>query len=206
MPAQTIPAGVSLSAGSAPAAADRLGAERRRVVAGDRRLVGGGSDVAGEHARVRVVEDRRLDAPAEELVRLAHEELVERVLGGDEHREPVAAATRAAPLLTQGCNRPGEADGDHRVQQADVNTELERIRGGDAEQLPVGEPPLDLSSLVCGVAGAIRREAAVVAEPFGGETVDQLGRLAAFRERQRAQASIDEHRLQPRCFGERGGP
>ena len=158
MPAQTIPAGVLLSSGSARAARERLGPEGRLVALGQRRLVGGRAHVAGEHARARVIEDRRLDAPAEELVRLAHEELVERVLGRDEHREPVAAAPGAAPLLAQRGDRAGKADGDHRVEQADVDPELERVRRRDAEQLAGGEPPLDLAPLGRGVAGAVRRE------------------------------------------------
>ena len=65
--------------------------------------------MAGEHARVRVVEDRRLDPPAEQLVGLAHEVLVERVLGRDEHREPVAAPPGAAPLLAQRGDRARES-------------------------------------------------------------------------------------------------
>ena len=54
-----------------------------------------------ENARVRVVEDRRLDSTSEQRLRLAHEELVERVLGGDEDGEPVAAAAGASPLLAE---------------------------------------------------------------------------------------------------------
>ena len=53
------------------------------------------------------------------------------------------------------------------------------------------------------VAGAVRREVRVVAEPLGGEAVDQLGRLAALREGQRPQPALDEHRLQARRLGER---
>ena len=119
-----------------------------RVGVVDRRLVGRRADVAGEDARVRVVEDRRLDAPAEQLLRLAHEVLVERVLGRDEHREPVAAPAGAAPLLAQRRDRAREADRDHRVEQADVDPELERVGRRDAEQLALGEPPLDLAALL----------------------------------------------------------
>ena len=148
--------------------------------------------MAGEDARVRVVEDRRLDPPAEQLVGLAHEVLVERVLGRDEHGEAVAAPAGAAPLLAQRGDRAREADRDHRVEQADVDPELERVGRGDAEQLALGEPPLDLAPLLGRVAGAVGREARVVAEPLGGEAVDQLGRLAALREGERAQAALDE--------------
>ena len=159
--------------------------------------------MAGEDARVRVVEDRRLDAPAEQLLRLAHEVLVERVLGRDEHREAVAAPPGAAPLLAQRGDRSREADRDHRVEQADVDPELERVGRRDAEQVALGEAPLDLAPLLDGVAGAVGREPRVVAEPLGREAVDQLGRLAALREGERAQAALDEAGLELRRLRER---
>src|SRR3954470_24735678 len=101
--------------------------------------------MACEHAGARVVEDRRLHAAAEQLLRLPHEELVERVLCCDEHGEAVSAAAGATPLLAQRRDRAGEADRDHGVEEADVDAELERVRRRDAEQLALGEPPLDLT-------------------------------------------------------------
>ena len=59
-----------------------------------RQLVGGRDQVPRGDLLVGVVEDRRLDRAAEELVGVAAEELVERVLAGDVDRE---AAPRAAP-------------------------------------------------------------------------------------------------------------
>src|SRR5262249_44855044 len=129
--------------------------------------------------RVRVIEDRRLDAPAEELVRLAHEELVEAVLARDEDGEAVAATAGTPPLLAQRRDGAGEADRDDRVEQPHVDTELERVRRGDAEEVALGEAALDLAPLLCRVAGPVRREVGVVAEPFGGEAVDELGGLPA---------------------------
>ena len=114
--------------------------------------------MAVEHARVRVVEDRRLDPALEQRRRLAHEVLVERVLRGDEHREAVLAAAGASPLLAQARDRAGEADRDRAVEVADVDPELERVGRGDAEQLALDEPPLDLAALLRRVAGAVRGE------------------------------------------------
>ena len=108
-------------------ALERLVAERRGIVLVDRRLERGGGDVAVEHARVRVVEDRRLDAALEQRLRLAHEVLVERVLGGDEHREAVTAAAGASPLLAQARDGARKADRDRAVEVADVDPELERV-------------------------------------------------------------------------------
>ncbi len=123
-----------------------LRAERCHVALVDRRLERRGGDVAVEHARVRVVEDRRLDLAVEQRLRLAHEVLVERVLRRDEHREAVRAAAGASPLLAQARDRAGEADRDRGVEVADVDPELERVGRRDAEELALDEPPLERAS------------------------------------------------------------
>ena len=183
-----------LELGNVRRALERLVAERRAVGVVDRRLERRSRDVAVEHARVRVVEDRRLDAAAEQRLGLAHEVLVERVLRGDEHREPVAAPARAAPLLAQARDRAREADGDRAVEQADVDAELERVGRRDAEQLALDEAPLDVASLLRRVAGAVRREPLrrLRVDAVGRHAVDELGRLAALREADRAQVALHE--------------
>src|SRR6476469_6500057 len=113
-----------------------------------------------------MVEDCGLDPPAEQLVGLAHEELVEAVLARDQHREAATAAAGASPLLAQRRNRAREADRDHAVEQADVDAELERIRRRDSEQLAVLQSALDVAALLCGVTGPVGRELGVVAESF----------------------------------------
>src|SRR5581483_1383755 len=127
--------------------------------------------------RVCVVEDRRLDTAPEQLARLAHEVLVERVLAPDEDREAVAAAPRAAPLLPERRDRAGKPDRDDRVEQPYVDPELERVRRGDAEQIAFGEAPLDLAALRARVPGAVGGESRVVAEALGREAMHELGRL-----------------------------
>ena len=146
------------SSGTCGARSSASGAERRGVAVVDRRLERGRRDVAVEHARVRVVEDRRLDAPVEQRLRLAHEVLVERVLGGDEDREAVLAAAGASPLLAEARDRSREADRDRAVEVADVDAELERVGRRDAEEVALDEPPLDLAPLLRRVAGAVRSE------------------------------------------------
>jgi len=61
-----------------------------------------------------------------------------------------------------------------------------------------------MSPLRSCVTGAVRRELRVVADALGCEAVDQLGRLAALGERERAQALLDERRLQLCRLGESG--
>ena len=150
--------GVRSSSGSSARAAKRLGAERLRVAVVERRLEGGGEDVRVEDPRVRVVEDRCLDAAGEQCVGLAREELVERVLARDEDREAAVAPPGPPPLLAERRDRAREADRDRAVEEADVDPELERVGRRDAEQIALDEPPLDLAPLLGRVAGAVRRE------------------------------------------------
>ena len=84
-------------------------------------LVGGGDQVLHLDLLGAVVEDRRLDRPLEELVGVAAEELVERVLAGDVDGEPAAPAPGAAPHLAQAGDGAGEVDADRRVELADVD-------------------------------------------------------------------------------------
>ena len=208
LPAQTQPRGGVAQLRDVRRALERLGAERRGVAVVDRGLERGRGDVPVEHARVRVVEDRRLDVPLEQRRRLAHEVLVERVLRGDEDREAVLAAAGASPLLAKARHRAGEADRDRAVEVADVDAELERVGGRDAEQVALDEPPLDLPPLLRRVAGAVRGQPGrgCRVEPVAGEAVDELRRLAALREADRAQAAADEPGEQPRRLAERARP
>ena len=121
-----------LELGQDGGAVERVRPERLGVRLVDRRLEGGGEHVRVEDPGVRVVDDRGLDPTGEERVRLAREELVERVLARDEHGEPAPASPGAPPLLPQRRDRAGEADGDRAVEQADVDAELERVRRRDA--------------------------------------------------------------------------
>ena len=105
-----------------------------------------------------VVEDRRLHRPVEELVGVAAEELVERVLARHVHRQPGVAAAGAAPHLAQAGDRAGERDADRRVELADVDAELERVGGHHRQQLALGQPALDLAPLRGRVAGAVGRD------------------------------------------------
>ena len=105
---------------------------------------------------VLVVEDRGLDGPVEELVRVAAEELVERVLARDEDGEPAAAAAGAAPLLAEAGDGAGEGDEIGGVERTDVDAELQRVGRDDAEQLAVDELALELAALLRRVAGAVR--------------------------------------------------
>ena len=180
-------------------------AENVAVAVVERGLEGGRPDVAVEHSRVGVVEDRRLHPPAEQCLRLAHEVLVERVLARDQNRQAVAPPPGPAPLLAEARDRAGEARRDHAVEQPDVDAELERVGRGHSEQLAGGQPLLDAPPLRRRVPGPVRREPVAVlrAEPIDGEPVDQLCRLPALREAERPQPTLDERRHQTRRLSQR---
>ena len=84
----------------------------------------------------------------EELVGVAAEELVEAVDPGHVDGEPLAAAAGPPPHLPQAGDGAGEADADRRVELADVDPELERVRRDDREQVARAEPRLDLAPLL----------------------------------------------------------
>ena len=158
---------------SSPAASSRSARSRQPVAedlvvgVGQRQLVGGGDQVPGGDLLVGVVEDRRLDRPLEELLRVAAEELVERVLAGDVDGEPAPAPPRPAPHLPQAGDGAGEGDADRRVELADVDPQLERVGRDHRQQLAARQPRLDLAPLLRRVAAAV-----------GGDPLRQL-RLAA---------------------------
>src|SRR5438105_13195290 len=104
------------------------------------------------------VEDCSLDWAPQELLRMAAEELVERVLAGDIHGEAPATPSRPAPHLPEARNRARKGDADRRVKLADDDPKLERIGRDHGEQLPGYQALFDLSTLRGRVAGAIGRD------------------------------------------------
>ena len=113
-----------------------------------------------EDLRVLVVEDRRLDGALEEVVGVAAEELVERVLAGDVDGEAAAAPAGAAPHLAQRGDGAGERDDDRGVELADVDAELQRVGRDHRAQLAADQAALQLAALLGGVAGAVGGDAA----------------------------------------------
>ncbi len=186
------------------------GAEPLCVGLLERPLVRRAEHVPGVDLLVERIEDRRLDGPVEELVRMAAEELVERVLAGDVEREPAPAPAGPPPHLAQRCDRAGERDADRGVERADVDPQLQRVGGHDAEQLALDEPALQLAPLLRRVAGAVGRDprgqlaAPGVLQRELREARDQLDRLARLHEHDRARAVADQLGQQVGGLGQRG--
>src|SRR5689334_10041202 len=159
-----------------------------------------------------MVEDRRLHRSPEELLGMAAEELVERVLAGDVDGEAAAAAPGPAPHLPQAGDGAGEGDADRRVELADVYPQLQRVGGDDREQVAAGEPRLDLAPLLRGIAAAVggdplrQLRLAAALEVFAGEALDQLDPAPAFEEADGAHAVADQLGQQIGRLGEGRAP
>ena len=156
-----------------------------------------------------VVEDRPLDRPVEELVRVTAEELVERVLARHVHGEPRRAAAGPAPHLAQARHGPGERHADRGVEVADVDAELERVGGHHGQELALGQAALELATLGGRVAGAVGHDPLrQVAAPGGlqalrGEALDQLHAAARLHEADRPHVLLDQVGEQARCLRQR---
>ncbi len=135
-------------------------AEPALVVGRERQLVRRARDLGAQHERVLRVHDRALGLTVGQLARVRGVPLVELVVAGDEHRRRAAAgASGAAGLLPHRRERAGETVEDHRVEPADVDAELERVRRRDAEQPAAREVAFELAPLLGEVAGAVRGDA-----------------------------------------------
>ena len=136
--------------------------------------------MAVEHTWVGVIEDRGLDPALHERVRIPHEELIQSVLARHEHREPLAAPASTAPLLAQARHRARETDRERAVEETYVDAELECVGRGDAEEVALDEPLLDLAALCGRVARAVRGKTRgqLRSDALRGEAVDELRGLA----------------------------
>ena len=167
------------------------GSEPPLVVELERQLVRGARDLRVEHERVLRVHHGRFGRAAEQLAGVRGVPLVELVVAGDEHRRCASRPASGPPdLLPQRCERPREAVEHDRVERADVDAELERVRGRDAEQGAVGERAFELATLAGEVAGPVRRDpfrgpGAVSASIVARVGRDELGATPRAGERER---------------------
>ncbi len=212
-PRQARPPGVRTSSPAATSSSASASAPAPSTAssAGDQRqLAGCGPQVADADLGVGRIDDRGLVGAPEQRLGVVDEIAVERVGAGNEQREALAAAARAAPLLAQARDAAGEADRERAVEQPDVDAELERLGRDDAEQAARDEVALDAPPLLGRVARAVRREAvghlalARGDQALAREAVHELAGLAALDEADRAQAARGERREQAGGLAQRG--
>ena len=128
----------------------------------------------GQHPRVGGVDDGGLDL-AEDVLRVAHQVRVQRVVGSDEYgRARRSRAPGAADLLAQGraCARP--SDRDRRVQPRDIQAHLQRRRCGECSHASRTDCLLERPALLGQVAAAIRADPARVCGTTRREAVAHL--------------------------------
>ncbi len=139
-----------LAAGQEPLQAGReAGIAQQLLVAGQGQLGSGADQVAVHDDLVVGIDHGGLGRPAEEVLGVAHEVLVQGVLAGDhDHgRLPLAAAHPSAAL--QGLHdRARVAHQDAQVEPADVDAELQGAGGDDRQQVARGHAGFDVPPLL----------------------------------------------------------
>ena len=167
-------------------------AEPALVVGRERQLVRRARDLGAQHERVLRVHDRAFGRAMRQLASgcaaYHWSSWSSPATSTAAERRPV----RPGPpgLLPHRRERAGKAVEDHRVEAADVDAELERVRGRDAEEPPARQVALELAPLLGQVAGrGTPRRGRPRAGRVGFEAAprvlrDELGAAAAARERE----------------------
>ena len=181
----------------------RLGDERQEVIGGqgaeplaqlERELEGGASQVRQQDVQVVRVEPRLLGPAAQQERRVVDDVPVDGRGGRDDDGHAhVAASTGTADLLPRRRDGARIAGEDRHIEPADVDAQLERVRGHDAQHLAVAQPALDGASF----GGQIAR--AIAADP-GARAEVLAQRLAKRREHDldRGPRPPEDHRLATR--------
>ena len=140
-------------------------AEKVQLLNADGGLLGGRTELRGEHIGVGWVENGGFNVLPKNRLRVVHQVGIERVVVGDENGERVlAASSGSADALGKGCAGAGPAGHDDRVQPGNVDTQLQRGGAGQAQQLAVAEPAFEFAALFGGVSWPVR-----------GDTVGEAG-------------------------------
>src|SRR5467141_3506929 len=129
---------------------------------------------------------------AEEIVGMAHDELIERRGGSHQHGARASAAAASAPSAL-----PGDGDGawiaghDDGIEGADINAELKRARRNNSTDFSIAEATFDFAALIRQVA------AAVSANGFRFSRQPGIRLLQIGKENLRVQARVrEDHGLQ----------
>ena len=84
------------------------------------------------------IDDGVLGRLGEEVIRMTQQILIDRVVAGQQHGEAfVVTPAAAARLLPTAGDRAGIVHQQRDVERADVDAELERVRGRDAAEVAV---------------------------------------------------------------------
>ena len=150
-----------------------------------------------EDVEVVRVDEAVLGRGLEQVLGVGGQELVDRRRGAHQRREArPGAAPGSAHLLPGAGDGARVADADRRVERADVDAELEGVRGHHPADAPVPQPGLDLVPLVRQVAAPIATDRVRVAgrrlERLAQVAGEHLDRRPRAREGDRLHAAADE--------------
>src|SRR5205823_4755513 len=132
-----------------------------------------------------------------EVLRVLRDELIDGPGARDEDGDArLAPAPRAAHLLPRRGDGARVAGQDGRVQTADIDSQLERVRAHDAEDVAAAEAGLDVASLRGQVSAAIAADAfewaATLAKRLAQAGQQQLDRDARLGEDDRLPPGTQE--------------
>src|SRR5438876_6178337 len=86
---------------------------------------------------------------AEKIIRMAHDELIERRGGSHQHGAGAsAAASRASGALPRGGDGAGVSGHHDSVERADIDAEFERAGGNDTANFSIAQAAFDFAALV----------------------------------------------------------
>ena len=178
-------------------------AEVARVLRSKRHLRRGAAQVTGQDVQVLRVDHRALRRLPKEILGVTHDELVHRLVVGDEEDDGgLGAAAGAARLLPGACDGAREADDEGSVEPADVDAQLQGIRAGDPQQLAAEQLSLDFPPLRRQVTAPVRLNRLCQVRPVAPEllahiAVQQLGHDARPPEGDRLHPLADQRHHQP---------
>jgi hypothetical protein len=122
----------------------------------ERDLERGALEVVHEHMQVVGIDQSGLRGAVQDVLGVLDDVLIDGRRGRDEERgRKVLTPPRAAHLLPRRRDGAGIAEEHRGLQRADVDAELERIRGYDAADGPIAEAALDRAPLGRQIATAV---------------------------------------------------
>ena len=102
--------------------------EHRLVPTVHRKLIGRSAQMPEQNVRIVRIDHRVLGCPAEEILRVAHEVLVDGRVVRDEHGQRlIFRAPRPSGLLPGAGDGARVADHQRQVQRADIDSQLEGV-------------------------------------------------------------------------------
>src|SRR5262249_47016763 len=144
------------------------------LVVADRQLERSALEMVHQDERVVRVHARMLWRRAEEVLGMGDHELVQRRAGRHEERSRSAAAASGASGWLPERREAARMAGEHRdVEMTDVNAELERVGGDDAQYLALAQPLLDRPASGRQIAAAIATHDPAVARLVGHAALDR---------------------------------